>query len=293
MRQNGPPPRLTLEGVPCIDQPRIAWTQAPAGHYPVAVLAFIDESGYALPSDASPWSTLAAVCVPEAASREMNRRLYAKVRAVYPNSDPLTIEIKAANLLNRHQFERSPQRQAMVAELIQLFESTTVSVFAIRIRRPIAKPNWPAKRVDPPTRLLLERIELHMRAEHPGQFAKLVFDEMSVGTDAARSAAMRTFMHATDEGKSCRQVLDFPFFVSSSDTPGIQMADIMAGAIRHYQILRDARVPMTGPWESAIGRIQQIADRASKTFQIGGLTYPGLYTMPDSYFAVPPRRGRL
>lgn len=223
----------------------------------------------------------------------MSRRLHAKVRAVYPGKDPLTIELKAAHLLNRRQFEHSPQRQQMVSEIIQLFESTALSIFGIRMRRPTTRPNWPARRVDPPSRLLSERIELHMRTHHPGRFAKLVFDETSRGTDAARSAAMRSYMHQTEEGRSWRQILDLPFFVSSSNTPGIQLADLMAGAIRHYQVLRDERTQLVGPWPSTIGRLQQIAERHTEDVVVDTRTFHGLYTMPEAYFASPPRRGAL
>jgi hypothetical protein len=214
------------------------------------------------------------------------------MRTVYPGQDPMSIELKAATLLNRRQFERSPQRQAMVAEVVNLLESNAVSIFGIRMRRPVVKPAWPAPRVDPPSRLLTERIELHMRAHHPGRFAKLVFDETSRGTDAARSAAMRTYMHSTEEGRSWLQILDVPFFVSSSNTPGIQLADIMAGAMRHYQILRDSGFPAS-PWTQAIVKLQRLAEGKSEDITIDKRTFHGLYTMPDSYFANPPRRGRL
>lgn len=64
------------------------------------MLAFIDESGYARPKDPSPWSTLTAVCIPEAASRDLSRWLHSTVRAIYPAIDPQEIEIKAAHFLN-------------------------------------------------------------------------------------------------------------------------------------------------------------------------------------------------
>jgi Protein of unknown function (DUF3800) len=257
------------------------------------VLVFVGESGHPLPGDPNPWSTLVAVCVPETASRDVSRRLFGKTLRVYGGRDPDGIELKASKLLNRRQFDRNPQRQAMVEELLHLFEVTPLSVFATRMRRPAIKPNWPAKRVDPPTRLLVERVELHMRNEHPGHYAKLIFDETDFGVDAARSAALRKFLHQTDEGRSVQQILDVPFFVASNTTPGIQLADIMAGALRHYQTLRDERRPLAGQWETTIERFYTLAGLKSHDQAVGPRTFPGLYTMPDNYYVTPPWRGKL
>ena len=252
------------------------------------MLAFIDESGYARPKDPSSWNTLTAVCIPERASRDLSRWLFSTVRAVYPGTDPQTYEIKAADLLNRRQFQHSAERRRLVSELSALIAKLPVSIFAIRARRPTIVPAWPAGRLDPPHRLLVERVELHMRHDHPDQFAKLVFDETDYGNDSARSKAIRKFMHATDEGRSWKQVLDVPFFVSSAITPGIQLADFMAGALRHHQIFRDAGASPRDDWERAIARLAELAVAKSQDFTVGADTYYGLYTMPDRYYSTPP-----
>jgi hypothetical protein len=252
------------------------------------LLVFIDESGYALPTDSSPWSTLAAVCLPESASRDLTKRLHAKVKYVYPNLDPDTYEVKAADLLNRHQFERSPARRTLVSEVAQLLETLPIAVFSIRCPRPSLAPCWPKLHVDPPNRLLVERVELYMRAGGNRTFAKLVFDETGLANDALRSRSLRKFFHATAEGACCGHVLDVPFFVASDITPGIQLADLMAGAIRHYQILRDQGSTFTSEWEKAIQRIEQVAYKSTHDFPVGTETYYGLYTMPDRYYTQPP-----
>jgi hypothetical protein len=257
------------------------------------VLVFIDESGCAQPKDPSPWWTLTAVCVPESSSRDLSRRLFAKVRSVYPKSDASLFEVKASELLARRQFEGSLERRALVAELTQLLETLPASVFAIRGKRPTIVPASPKLRVDPPNRLLIERIELLMRQQaQVGHLAKLVFDETGRGPDSMRSRSMRGFFHGTPEGKGCVNVLDVPFFVSSAITPGIQLADLMAGAIRHHQILRDQGSAFTTDWEKAILRLYEVARTHTQDFKVttGGSTetYYGLYRMPDSYYATAP-----
>lgn len=128
-----------------------------------------------------------------------------------------------------------------------------------------------------------------MRQDHPGVFAKLVFDETDYGNDSARSKGIRRFMHSTDEGRCWKQVLDVPFFVASTITPGIQLADFMAGAIRHHQILRDASSTWASEWERAIWQLADLATAKSHDFVVGTDTYYGLYTMPDRYYSNPPR----
>ncbi len=253
------------------------------------MLAYIDESGYPTPGDASPWNTLTAVCIPEHASRDLSRWLHATVRSVYPTMDPQTYEIKAAHLLNRRQFEHSQDRQRLVREVTGIMDRLPLSVFAVRARRPASPPVWPSSRVDPPHRLLIERVELHMRRDHaPDAFAKLIFDETNGGSDAARSRALRKFMHATDEGRCWTHVLDVPLFVSSHITPGIQLADLMAGTLRHYQILRDAQCAWESPWERAIQRLALLAAARTQDFDVNGEIYYGLYSMPDRYYDNPP-----
>lgn len=262
------------------------------GEWGQAVLVFVDESGYAQPKDPSPWWTLTALCLPESSSRDLSRRLYAKVRSVYPKSDASLFEVKASELLAKRQFIGSPERRALVAELAQLLETLPVSVFAIRGKRPTIVPAWPKLRVDPPHRLLIERIELFMRQQQGGHLAKLVFDETGRGPDSLRSRSMRGFFHGTAEGGCCANVLDVPFFVSSAITPGIQLADLMAGAIRHYQVLRDQGSSFTTEWEKAIRRLHEFARTHTQDFQVttGGVTetYYGLYKLPDSYYATAP-----
>jgi hypothetical protein len=230
-----------------------------------------------------------AVCIPEGSSRDLSRWLHAAVRAVYPTMDPQTYEIKAADLLARRQFEHSVERRRLVLEVTELLERLPISVFAVRARRPASLPSWPSAHVDPPHRLLIERIELHMRRDHAGSFAKLVFDETDMGNDAARSRSIRKFMHSTLEGRCWRQVLDVPFFVSSAITPGIQLADLLAGAVRHGQVVRDLGTTWSTEWERAIRRLGELAAAKSQDFAVGSETYFGLYTMPDRYYTRAPR----
>ena len=66
------------------------------------------------------------------------------------------------------------------------------------------------------------------------------------------------------------------------------MADLMAGALRHYQVLRDTGSTGHSEWEQAITRLERLASARTQHFYVGGETYYGLYTMPDRYYDHPP-----
>jgi hypothetical protein len=254
----------------------------------VGIVSYIQESGDPRPGDRSSWNTLVALCLPEEASDDLSQSLRVAVQTAFPNVVPEHYEIKAARLLAQRRYEHSPQRRRLVSELTSVLQSLPVSVFAVRARRPAEYPAWPPRRLDPRYRLLVQRIELHMRRDFSRDFAKLTFDQSDVGNDADRSRSIRTFMRATDEGRSWKHVLDVPFFVSPSVAPGIQLADFLAGTLRLNQLLQDTGVPSSSEWGSAVRRLADLAAAKSHDFRVGGETHRGLYTMPDTYYAQPP-----
>jgi len=252
------------------------------------MLVFIDESGELHPNGSQPRASLCAVCIPERVSRDFNQSLYDIVKTSYPGRSPFEMEIKAERYLARRPYEYSAERRQTVREITELVSATPLGVYAIQMRRPTAIPNWPSTALTPHYRLLVERIELHMREEEPDGFAKVLFDERDPGADAAVSRSFRTFLSTTAEGRSWTHVIDTPFFVSSAITPGIQVADLLAGAIRHYVQLRDLRSRFDTEWRQAVQLLQRVARLKSRNFNMAGYTYYGMYFMPERYFATPP-----
>ncbi len=253
------------------------------------VLIFVDQSGDAHPSNAGLWSVLMGVCIGEPLSRELTRLLHTAVRAIYPDRSPYEIEVKAEKLLSRRQFEHVTQRRQLVTRVAEIVEAFPFTVFAVQMRRPSVAPAWPSLRLSPPYRFLTERVELQMRNAEPGGLAKMVFDERDLGSDAATSRCFRSFIHATAEGASWRHILDVPFFVASAITPGIQIADLLAGAVRlHLELATPGYVPGSD-WERAVDRLWRATRAKTRDFVVGGETYFGMYFMPDRYYADPPR----
>lgn len=254
----------------------------------MGVVSYIAHSGSAKPGDRSAWNTVVALCLPESASDELSAWRDSAIRTVYPNVDPENYEIRATRVLAQRRYEHTAQRRQLVAQVTDLIGRLPVIVFAVHARRPAATPAWPRRHVDPRYRLLVQRVELHMRRDHSREYANLVFDQTDVGNDADRSRAIRRFRHTNDEGRSWGHVVDVPFFASPSAAPGVQLADFVAGGLRLYQVLRQEAVGWTSEWESAVRRLAELAATKSQNFKSGSATHAGLYTMPDGYYAAPP-----
>ncbi len=86
-------------------------------------------------------------------------------------------------------------------------------------------------------------------------------------------------------GQSLRNLAESPFFVNSEFTPGIQVADMAAGAIRIYQEANlHLNVPMGDPFLSAISRYYRILEH--KTVNLpsptaNAETWYGIYFMSE------------
>ena len=68
---------------------------------------------------------------------------------------------------------------------------------------------------------------------------------------------MTGFLFKTSFGRSFNHILEMPLFVSSSVTPAIQLADILAGITRHYYERNLDTIPAVTPFENWIVEIFQ------------------------------------
>ena len=75
---------------------------------------------------------------------------------------------------------------------------------------------------------LLERIQEYVAAELPGGSAVLILDTVGDGSDLCLNRAVSDFLFRSVKGKRFRQIVPTPFCVVSQNTPGAQLADIIA-----------------------------------------------------------------
>lgn len=82
-------------------------------------------------------------------------------------------------------------------------------------------------KLEPSYRSLFERMDMYMRLEFPLRRAKLVFDDVDHGTNAARAASITNFFNRSAVGRGYDTIIRTPFFaVSQAQNIGLQLADL-------------------------------------------------------------------
>ena len=195
------------------------------------MLAFIDESGQPHPNDPNEFSTLVALCVREADHRELSRQLFAAKRELLGRDTPY--ELKSLEILNARTHLRQRDTKWELAErCFSLFEQFDLTTFGVVMRRPANEPNIRPDWLPHQHIFLLQRVNALARVR--GEQATLIYDGQGMnvqGRNLSTCISNYIFRVAMRRGH-LEHVVDSAFFVDSKVTPGIQMADLAAGALR-------------------------------------------------------------
>ena len=195
------------------------------------MLAFIDESGQPHPNDPNAFSTLVALCMAEADHRELSRQLFGAKRSLLGRDTPY--ELKALEVLNERTYLRQRESKWELAErCFALFEHIDLTAFAIVMQRPAQepdiRPDWlPYQHI-----FLLQRI--NALARERSEQATLIYDGQGMNVQGRNLSACISnyiFRVAMRRGQ-LEHLVDTAFFVDSKVTPGIQVVDLAAGALR-------------------------------------------------------------
>lgn len=112
-----------------------------------ALLAFIDESGYPVPTDPCSKSCLAAVCFSEKTSRHLSRQIYGLKRDLLEAPD---VELKGRDFLTRHVFDRRPNKRELLEQVFSLIQNSDgIGVFSVIVDRPDFAPPQTPGRLEP------------------------------------------------------------------------------------------------------------------------------------------------
>ena len=253
------------------------------------MLVFVDESGTPHPNDACAKPVILAVCIAESDVRYITGRIYGLKRQILAQEE--NMEIKANRLLNRATFRRIPEKREFVEAFFDLIRDMPVTMFAMVMERPLSAP--PLTPVLPSQfRYILERINLFAASRN--EMATILFDGDGKSQYGGLAVKFSNYLHRSVEGRSYSQVTDAPFFVDSTITTGIQIADMAAGVVRLYEesgLFRD--VPAGDSFLNAVRRYYSVVE--SKTVHQhspGGYLRHGFYRMPERehYVTVPPDR---
>jgi len=195
------------------------------------VLAFTDQSGNIHMNDQVLRPVLLTLCIMESDVGDLTRRIHnIKERIFGAEDENNPREIKASDLLNPKSITKRTNNKQLADEVLNLIQSYRVSVFACVMERPEqVMPLEKAEILPNRFRFLLERVSFD--ANERKSMALLVYDEDA--KDKIMWKAINNFLFKHNFGKTLN-ILEMPLFVKSIITPGVQVADLMAGVIRHY-----------------------------------------------------------
>lgn len=266
------------------------------------MLVFIDESGLPLPFDSCTRPTLCAVCIPKETHRTVTGVIFNIKKRVYgvPSDPSQLIEIKANKLLVRRVFREAEAGIASAIKKVDLLNAiidacesifSFIRVYAVVMHRPPAVPTYPPQHLEKENIALLQRVDSLMgqRYVNSNRMASIIFDEKDINGDMKRAYAFSQYMFTSPRGRSCSEtILDTPLFVASEHSPGIQLADLLAGAIRIYYESRIEQQTSLGAFETAVSKLHAYAKSKTDDFSDGnGNTNFGFYEMPISAFPIP------
>lgn len=248
------------------------------------MLVYIDESGYPIPSDTNPISVLAAVCIEENKVRGITHAMYKLKDRLYGKQN----EIKSTSLFNPKTIDKNRTINQEYANLIISFIKTyECHIFAIVMKRPEYTPYTPEGQLPVQYHKLLRRIDLHCYSVN-AEKAICVFDETDDGRDKRYAVGFNNYLFRSQEGQALKKILVSPFFVSSSVTTTVEIADICAGLVRcYYQLGLYAKQPQT-KYEEWISLLYSQLVCCTMDTKWKEKMYHGIYMMPSRCFKTGP-----
>ena len=226
------------------------------------MLVFIDESEWPKPSASGGYTVWGAVALQPQLSKAFSREVFNLERKFWRISEPHEFEIKGRMLLNRRALT-SPKKLEFVEEVVSLCKRYQLLAFAVGMRQ-LEEPmlvgfSSEESRIFRVYHYLLERVEAMMQESYPDDMAMVLLDSADKETNKCRAIAFGNFLYGHEAGKSMQKIVETPFFVSSSLTPGIQIADLFAYALAQQNLGRkEAKLKEIGE------RIRELEWRSSR-----------------------------
>lgn len=208
------------------------------------MLVFADQSGTIHHKDSVLRPVLLTLCMMENDVGDLTRRIHNIKENIFgPEDENNPREIKAVNLLNPKSLTHRTKNKELADQVLTTIAGYNVAIFAAVMERPDQPLSRESVTALPNRyRFLLDRIS--HEAEIKKSVALLVFDEEA--QDKIMWRAINNYLFKHNVGKGL-YVLEMPLFVKSIITPGVQVADLMAGVVRHfYEKNLDKKQPENG-----------------------------------------------
>lgn len=205
------------------------------------MLIFVDESEWPKPSAPDGYTVWAAVALQPQVSKGFSRDIFNLEKKFWRISEPHEFEIKGRMLLNRRALT-SPKKLEFVEEVLSLCRQYQLLGFAVGMRQ-LGEPTLSGfatedSRIFRVYHYLLERVEAMMQENYPEDMAILLLDSSDNETNKRRAIAFGNFLYGHEAGKSMQRIVESPYFVTSTLTPGIQIADLFSYALAQQNLGR-------------------------------------------------------
>lgn len=250
------------------------------------MLAYVDESGQPHPNDSNPYSALVALCIDEHTHRHLSAGLHSIKRNLLPHRS-MPFELKGKSIMNRRTFERIEAKREFIESVFNLIMRTDAVIFSIIMPRPSKLPTTPPGHLPRYCAFLLQRI--NVLAEVKDEYALLIYDGQGrniQGVDLSTAISNYCFNYAYPRQQLTR-LIDTPHFVDSVVTPGVQLTDYIAYAVRVYrQNELEKCVPEGDIYLSAIARYRGIAFSKTRNDLLApwGEPFFGFYDFREELF---------
>jgi len=254
------------------------------------MLAYLDESGIAHHHDSTKRPVLLAICIPEELHRTIAGRVY-RWRKDLPHALAWEKgELKGTALIKPRIFEKYPSDRDLVDRAFDLILESDVAVFAVIMSHPGKDRKLTAVILPCEYRRIIERVNLYMQHEHEGEMAVLVFDGKGTGlVPRGLAPAVEAFLFRSEEGRCYGNVVESPLFVDSKITPGIQLADLAASAVRQFceNELSSQSPDGRDAFLLALSRYNEILRSNTRDYKMGRTKHYGFYEMPTKFLYQP------
>lgn len=251
------------------------------------MLAFIDESGHPRPTDDTKRPVLLATCIKETKIRDLTSQIYKIKMDVYNKAD---VEVKATKLIHKKTLDnKHTKNKLFMDKLMQLISDFDIKVFAVIMEKPDFEPFVKEGILAKQYFYLMKKIELFCE-NYNHSMALIIFDEQDRNEDKKISVAFNNFLYQSALGKTFNKILEIPLFVNSEITPGVQLADLMAGIVRHYYEKELYEKNPETDFEKWLCDLYSIVRRKTENLKEKGTGYTeyGLFTMSKSKFPQTP-----
>ena len=178
--------------------------------------------------------TLSALGIPSAQINRFDEVVYRFMHKYLDIRSGEFRELKGSGLVKQKFYALPYSRNlSLTREILHFLRGERCPVFAsVCFDESMIQLNCPDEaRLDLPFRFLFERIASYMDREHPDKIATLIMDERSSRVDNARVAATVSRFFSRHRQARTYRIHRSPYFSSSRDDVGTQLADIICYCI--------------------------------------------------------------